>query len=903
MAGSAPDRRRPSSPRRLTGLLPWHRGMFEGAAADVWAPPMGLSLSVAVLCGYVLMTLINLLSGLWTFPEGFEPLGFALFGGVFALQLAHSSRQPRRWPVRRRALTLSAQALATYLPYAWFGPPWSVLGGFLAAAVLQTLGTVASRWALYLLVGVTFPLVALADGVPLPDAAQLAGVTLQTGLVIYGVSALSGVVAEVHAARRDVARMAVVRERLRVARDLHDLFGYHLSAMALKGELACRLLPRFADRARTELKEVLDIARRALADVRVVAGGYRDISLREEVRTAVSTLSSAGIDVRVSVPPRAPAGETGAVMAIVLREAVTNTLRHSRARRCVIEVAHDDGTGEIGESGQMRGTEDAGSAGSAGEGGEADGAGKADGAGAGGTVRLRVTNDGVVAVPEAASQGSGLGNLACRLEDVGGGLTVTTSGEWFELVAEAPAAPAAPAGSAGTTGASGAARTAGTAGTSGTSGTRRGPRGPVWPLHRYGTRENRSETQALRMAMLLTFGMLGGYTLLTVVNVLRLAPDRGASLASVPCLLAVLALQVAHSVYRPRRWPRRIRALTLSALTLATFLPLLWLGAAWESMAGFLAGSVLLVVTGWARWVLYAAVGAAVLAVSALWGHEPALIGYVTVSSLLTGLVVFGVSSLSGLVDQVHAARGQVTRMAVERERLRVARDLHEVLGRNLSEVTMRSELARRFLPESPERAREEAREIASIARRALSDVRVAASGYRDMSLAAEAETAAASLSSAGIDVSLDVRCGTPPRELDTMMAIVLHETVTNVLRHSRARRCAIEASADRDALRLRVSNDRARDGEPPDLAGAGAEDDSGLGDLRARLEGVGGRLTALVRDGRFEVTAEVPLSAGRTGGAGGADAGLRTASASQAPRAVPPATVRTLRASVDEEP
>ncbi|MBG0823459.1 hypothetical protein HS048_22265 [Planomonospora sp. ID91781] len=852
MAGIAPDRRGPD-PRRLIGLLPWHRGMFQGAAADVWAPTTGLSISVAVLCGYALMTLINLLGGLWRFPEGVEALGFALFGGVFALQLAHSSQEPRRWPPRRRLLTLSAQALATYLPYLWFGPAWSALGGFLAGAVLLAVGPVRLRWLLYLLVGGTFPLVALAQGLPLPEAAQLAGVTLQTGLVIYGVSSLAGVVAEVHAARREVARMAVVRERLRVARDLHDLFGYHLSAMALKSELAYRLLPRCADRARTELEEVLEIARRALADVRGVAGEYRDISLREEAGTAASTLSSAGIDARVDVPPHPLDKGIDSVMAIVLREAVTNVLRHSRARRCVIEVSR-------GGSGPR----DAGAAGTTGD--TAGDTGAAAGA-AGGAVRLRVANDGVEEAPEAASRGSGLGNLACRLEGVGGGLTVSAAGEWFELVAETPAVPAAPAGDAGTAGA------------------RPGPRGPVWPLRRHGTEEDRTETQALRMATLLTFGVLGGYALLTAAGVLRLAPDPGTLLGCALCLLVVLAVQAAHSFYRPRRWPRRVRALTLGVQALATALSFLWLGAPWGSMAGFLAGSALLVVTGWTRWALYAAVGAGVLEASALWRHDPVLTGYVTISSLLTGLVVFGVSSLSGLVDQVYAARGQVARMAVERERLRVARDLHEVLGRNLSEVTMKSELARRLLPESPDRAREEVREVVDIARRALADVRATASGYHDMSLAAEAETAAAALSSAGIDVELDIGCGTPPRELDTMMAIVLHEAVTNVLRHSRARRCAIEASLGGGALRLRVANDRAQpDWSPPDLTDA----DSGLGGLRARLEGIGGRLTALVRDGRFEVAAEVPVPA-------------RDAETGRRERPFSPAAARTLPAVVDD--
>lgn len=800
MTGEVADGRSPV-PREFARLLPWHRGTVPGAVADVWAPRMGLLITGSVLAGYALMTLINVIGGLWRFPPGRAAVGAVLFGGVCVLQLVHSDPRPRRWPAYRRALTLSAQTLATYLPFPWFGPAWSSLGGFLAGSMLLMVsGRV--RWALYGAVGVTFPLLILGqDGMPATAAAQLAGVTLQTGLVIYGIGSLPGLVTEACRARVTVARMAVVQERLRVARDLHDLLGYHLSAMTLKSELAYRLLPRFADRAREELAEILAIARRALADVRVVASGYRDMSLADEARTVVSILSSAGIEVVPRISGALPAKAVDSVMAIVLREAVTNVLRHSKAQTCVLELGVT-----------------------------------------GGTVRLRVANDGAEAAPEGGAGGSGLANLTARLRDIGGGLTVSRDGEWFELVAEAPAEPA---------------RRAGRGAEEGGDETGLDLHQAFWPLRRSGATAPRTEPSAQRVAMLFTLAVIGGYAVLTAVNVLNLRPGGWALLGFAVCLLVALAVQFAHSVYQPRSWPSWLRAVTLAVLALATGLPFLWLGTVWGSMAGFLAGSVLLVVVGWWRWALYAGVGAAVLLAAVASGNPPVLTGYLTISSLLTGLVVFGVSSLSALVAQIYEARGKLARMAAEQERLRVARDLNDLLGRNLSEMTMKSELAYRLLPDQADRTRQQVEEVLWLARRTLAEVRATATGYREMSLVAEARIAVTTLASAGTETELDLPGEPLPREVDAALALALRETVAELLRRGPVRRCAIGVStADGAAgrtVRLQVTGEGCRP--------AHRHGEDGPEGLREYLQGIGGRLTTAVRDGRFQTTVEIPAA------------------------------------------
>ncbi|MDT0551565.1 histidine kinase dimerization/phosphoacceptor domain-containing protein, partial [Streptomyces lonegramiae] len=121
------------------------------------------------------------------------------------------------------------------------------------------------------------------------------------GIVIYGLSRLTDLVHEVHRTREELARMAVGRERLRFARDLHDLLGYSLSAIALKGELVHRLIEVRPEHARSETEELLMVARQALADGRVVSSGYRDMSLRDEATSAAASLAAADIQADVAI--------------------------------------------------------------------------------------------------------------------------------------------------------------------------------------------------------------------------------------------------------------------------------------------------------------------------------------------------------------------------------------------------------------------------------------------------------------------------------------------------------------------------------------------------------------------------------------------------------------------------
>lgn len=153
----------------------------------------------------------------------------------------------------------------------------------------------------------------------------------------------------------EVRRLAAVAERERIGRDLHDLLGHTLSLVALKSDLAARLVERDPRAARVEMDEVSRVSREALAQVRRAVSGIRSAQLAAELASAKLLLETDGIamDYRVDGTPLPPAVETA--FAMVLREAVTNVQRHARARTVHIAVAaqdqaltlriHDDGRG------------------------------------------------------------------------------------------------------------------------------------------------------------------------------------------------------------------------------------------------------------------------------------------------------------------------------------------------------------------------------------------------------------------------------------------------------------------------------------------------------------------------------------------------------------------------------
>jgi two-component system, NarL family, sensor histidine kinase DesK len=141
---------------------------------------------------------------------------------------------------------------------------------------------------------------------------------------------------ELDQARRAAAELGATRERLRFTEDLHDILGHALEVVSLKAELATRLVPADPERAQAEMAEVQRLARGALRDVRALARGQRPLRLDAELTGARTLLASAGIE--CSVDGLATDGEHSELLGRVLREAVTNLLRHANTRHCRITV-------------------------------------------------------------------------------------------------------------------------------------------------------------------------------------------------------------------------------------------------------------------------------------------------------------------------------------------------------------------------------------------------------------------------------------------------------------------------------------------------------------------------------------------------------------------------------------
>lgn len=225
------------------------------------------------------------------------------------------------------------------------------------------------------------------------------------------------------------------------------------------------------------------------------------------------------------------------------------------------------------------------------------------------------------------------------------------------------------------------------------------------------------------------------------------------------------------------------------------------------------------------------------------------------VVALVVGLFTYGAKRLADTNDELVAAREELANLAVVNERLRIARDLHDLLGHSLTVIRAKSELASRVGVTDPERAAREMAEVEEVARQALVDVREAVTSYRRPTLAGERANARMALAAAGIvaEFSEDAIALSP--EADETLAWVLREAVTNVVRHSGATRCHVKTMLDGDDVRLEVLDEG---------SGSATEsvNGSGLTGLRERVTAAGGTLeVGQLAGGGFGVVARMPVA------------------------------------------
>ena len=267
--------------------------------------------------------------------------GAALFFGVFLWVVwsgfPTSTKQAARNLGGRVAVgVLGLIALALFLAN---GYPWLTLfvhTSIAAGTVLrgrEALATIAALSGLVAALG-------YVSGGGFAAAGRFLVPLVALGLLFAAFARQVAAVAELRAAREELARLAVSEERLRFARDLHDLLGHSLSAIALKTALASRLLPDLPDseRAGKEIRDAEGIARGALREVREAVAGYRRPALAEELEGARGMLEAAGIACRIEDHSGALPGPTDAVLAWAVREGVTNVIRHSGAARCEVRL-------------------------------------------------------------------------------------------------------------------------------------------------------------------------------------------------------------------------------------------------------------------------------------------------------------------------------------------------------------------------------------------------------------------------------------------------------------------------------------------------------------------------------------------------------------------------------------
>ncbi|MGW2825592.1 sensor histidine kinase [Streptomyces sp. NPDC001443] len=264
---------------------------------------------------------------------------------------------------------------------------------------------------------------------------NIAYATWISTMVTAAILSLSEAVRELRAAREELARRAVEKERLRFSRDLHDLLGHTLSVIVVKSEAARRLAPGDLAASLAQIADIEAVGRQALTEIREAVTGYREGSLATELDRARSALTAAGVEpsVRQSGPPLVSQAE--ALLGWVVREAVTNIVRHSDAAHCDIVVSGgegqvrltvtDDGTGPAGAAGSGDGTADG--TGDRTDDGTGDGptAGETPDTGSGrGRDTGAGTAGGATAGPAAgAVGGTGLKGLTERLAAAGGSLS------------------------------------------------------------------------------------------------------------------------------------------------------------------------------------------------------------------------------------------------------------------------------------------------------------------------------------------------------------------------------------------------------------------------------------------------------------------------------------------------
>ena len=309
------------------------------------------------------------------------------------------------------------------------------------------------------------------------------------------------------------------------------------------------------------------------------------------------------------------------------------------------------------------------------------------------------------------------------------------------------------------------------------------------------------------------------------------------------------------------RHPGASTWLTIVALTILSLVLVLLGGSAWLGLffytCGYVGGSLPV------RWTILTATAIALLATAICWFtgigwlNLVQTVVFIPAIIIITRVVMWSITT-SWALD---TARKEIARLAVTTERLRIARDLHDLLGHNLSLIALKSELAGRLISVAPERAATEIGDIEHVARTTLQEVREAVSAYRQPTLKSELQAAQEILAAAGIAYSYDGDEGmidALPTPVEATLSWAVREGVTNVIRHSRAHQCTIRVTRDAQEISIEVIDD----GRGATSMNISDNEGNGLRGLAERVEKLGGRCEASPRAGEgFLLAVSVPLA------------------------------------------
>jgi len=379
----------------------------EPAGEVVLAPRLARAVLVAVLMLFAVLNVLNVAMPAdgTHYPPAALPVAVVVAIAIPLLQLRHSGvrhggARPPAW-----GWTFATQAVLTFVQFPFVGRVGLIFQAYLAGSALLLF---ASRWrwvwfgAIVAALPASVALLPTGVAEPMtPDALvrwtlYATAIGAAFGLMVYGLSRLAALTVRLAVLRAELADLAAVRERLRLARDTHDLLGLGLSAVALKIDLITALIGRDDGRARRELQDLVRICAAARGEAALITDRRRRVSFGSELALAGDVLTAAGVQVRLPGPPPALPDDVDSVLATVVREAATNILRHSAARHCTVAVTAEDGM-----------------------------------------LRLTIGNDGV-ATPATGEAGQGLTNLRGRVQAVAGRFEVRRDGGEFELLAEVP---------------------------------------------------------------------------------------------------------------------------------------------------------------------------------------------------------------------------------------------------------------------------------------------------------------------------------------------------------------------------------------------------------------------------------------------------------------------------------